>query len=309
MSLDRPDERTRREIEAVTLRLLREAGVAEPPVPVGRIVEHLELHRGFYDLQSPSFLDRAKHKIIIHGRKLSEMLRRIKLAAVLLYDEDRIVLDTQLPKIKHDWSTCHEVAHRVLPWHKTYFRGDTAETLAPDWHELLEAEANYGASEIMFCGPLFRQEARDLAPTWASVEQIAKRYGKSKTATLRRFVEHGPDLPMVMLVSTPYWEERPPDQVSRCRHCVPSPEFAQHFSSIQPDALLTLVDRHSQQRIGGPVADFTCALHDDAGRQHEFHVESFFNQHYILSLFTRIPSQRAHRIVVPIGVSLRRAVR
>jgi len=309
VSLDLPDERTRREIEAVALRLLREAGVTEPPVPVGRIVDHLELHRQFYDLQNPSFLDRAKHKIIIHGRRLVEAIRRIKLAAVLLYDEDRIVLDARLPEIKHDWSTCHEVAHRVLPWHKTYFRGDTAQTLAPDWHEVLEAEANYGASELMFCGPSFREDARDVAPTWPNVEVLAKRYGKSKTATLRRFVEHGPDLPMVMLVSTPYWKEKPPDQVNRCRHYVPSRQFAQRFSSIHPDALLELVDGHSQQRTGGPVADFACALHDDDGRQHEFHAVSFFNRYYILSLFARGSGRRVRRIVVPNGVSLRKGIR
>lgn len=309
MSLDLPDERTRSEIEAVALRLLREAGVTEPPVPVGRIVDHLELHRQFYDLQNPSFLDRAKHKIIVHGRKIAEMLQRIRLVAVLLYDEDRIVLDTQLPKIKQDWSTCHEVVHRVLPWHKTYFRGDTAQTLAPDWHELLEAEANYGASELMFCGPLFGREAKDLVPAWPSVEELVRRYGKSKTATLRRFVGHGPDLPMVMLVSTPYWEEKPPDQANRWRHYVPSPQFVQRFSSVEPGALLELIDRHSQQRVGGPVADFSCALHDDEGGQHEFHVESFFNRYYILSLFAEVAGRRVHRIVVPTGVLRRRMAR
>lgn len=309
MSPNLPDDKTRREVEAATWRLLRDAGVTEPPVLVSVIIDHLELHRQFYDLQSPRFLDRAKHRIIVHGRKLAEILHRIRLAAVLLYDEDRIVLDAQLPTIKHDWSTCHEVVHRVLPWHKTYFRGDTAQTLDPDWHELLEAEANYGASELMFCGPVFRREAHDLVPGWSRIEDLAKRYGKSKTATLRRFVEHGPDRPMVTLVSTPYWEEKPSDQANRWRHYVPSPRFAQRFSCAEPDVLLRLVDLHSRQRIGGPVADFTCVLHDDDGCQHEFHAESFFNRHYILSLFVQLESRRIRRILVPHGVSLRRAPR
>jgi hypothetical protein len=293
------DSSTRREIEAVTWRLLRDAGISRPPVPVQVVLDHLDLHRSFYDLQDPSFLDRAKHRIRVRGIWLVDLIRRISLQAVLLYDENRILLDATLPEIKRDWPTCHEVVHRVVPWHKAYFWGDTAQTLDPDWHERLEAEANYGASELMFCGPVFAREALDLLPAWSSVEQLVKRYGKSKTATLRRFVQHGPDHAMAMLVSTPYWEETPPDQDTRSRHYVASSLFAQRLSRIGPEALVTLVDRYSQQRRGGPVADFVCPLEDDNGDAHEFHAESFYNGHYILTLFVEVPNRQARRIIVP----------
>jgi len=299
MAGDPLDSHTRKEIEVVAWRLLRDAGISAPPVSVPAVVAHLDLYRDFYDLQDPSFLDRVKHRALIHGRRLVDIIHKVSLQAVLLYDEDRIVLDAALPPIKHDWSTCHEVTHRALRWHKEYFRADTAQTLAPDWHERLEAEANYGASELMFCGPVFAREARDLLPAWSSLEELVKRYGKSKTATLRRFVQHGPDRAMAMLVSTPYWEETPPDQNARSRHYVPSSLFAQRFSGIGPEALVTLVDRYSEQRRGGPVADFVCPLEDDSGDAHEFRGESFYNRHYILTLFVEVPNRPARRIIVP----------
>ncbi|MBN1460002.1 MAG: hypothetical protein JXA57_10715 [Armatimonadetes bacterium] len=283
----------------VTWRLLRDAGISSPPVPVQAVVDHLDLHRSFYDLKDPSFVDRAKHRVRVHGMRIVDIIRRISLQAVLLFDENRIVLDITLPELKRDWPTCHEVVHRVVPWHKAYFMGDTAQTLNPDWHERLEAEANYGASELMFCGPVFGREARDLPPQWSSVEELVKRYGKSKTATLRRFVQHGPDSAMVMLVSTPYWEETPPDQEARSRHCVPSGLFAQRFSRVGPEELVALVDRYSQQRRGGPVADFVCPLEDDNGDAHDFRGESFYNRHYILTLFAEMPNRRSRRIIVP----------
>ena len=97
------DASTRKEIEKVTWAVLREAGITVPPVNVPTIVKHLDLYRRFYNLQNPTFLQRTKHKIILHGRRLIDIVGRVKLVAVLLFDEDQIVLDTGLPEIKHDW--------------------------------------------------------------------------------------------------------------------------------------------------------------------------------------------------------------
>ncbi len=80
--------------------------------------------------------------------------------------------------------------------------------------------ANYAASTLMFCGPVFTTEAKDTKPEWASIEGLKKRYRKSYSTTLRRYVQFGPDCPIAMLVITPLWMERPPDQEGRCRHFV-----------------------------------------------------------------------------------------
>ncbi|MFA4987911.1 MAG: ImmA/IrrE family metallo-endopeptidase [Candidatus Brocadiia bacterium] len=298
------DSGTRREIEKIAWALLRETELTSPPVNVPRIISHVKLHCEFYSLQNPTVFDHTKHKIIVYGQRLVGLLGKIKLVAVLLYDENRIVLDTTLPTIKHDWSTCHEIGHKIIPWHKTYFRGDTAQTLNPAWHEQLEAEANGVASELMFCGPVFSQEAHDVEPTWERFEELHRRYGKSMTATLRRFVERGPDRVMAMLVSTPAWKEKPEDQPERWRHFTGSPRFEAMFSEVTPQELLAQVDLHSARRRGGPIAEFLFSADDDNGEPHEFRARSFYNHHYILTLFVEVGQLSAHRIIVPGNVAL-----
>lgn len=48
---------------------LREAAISGPPSKTAPILEHLELSRDFYNLQDPGFLDKAKYKIRVNGRK------------------------------------------------------------------------------------------------------------------------------------------------------------------------------------------------------------------------------------------------
>lgn len=213
-------------------------------------------------------------------------MRAVKLDALLLYDQEKIVLDQSLPEVKHDWATSHELMHRLLEWHRPYFYGDTAQTLDPAWQKLLEGEANYGASALMFCGQVFTDEARDVTPEWASIRSLSKRNRKSLTATLRRFVEHGPKCPMAGLISTASWQKKREGQVERWRYFFMSPEFRKPFKLVDANQLLDVVDANIVRRRGGPVGDYTICLRDDDGQPHEFRAESFSNTHNILTLFT-----------------------
>ncbi len=297
------DDATRREIDKASWKALREAGIFQPPVRIETLLAHLRLYREFYDLEDPGFLDRAKHRIRIHGRRLVDILRKVRLAAVLLYDDRRIVVDLKLPSIKRDFPSFHEVAHRIFVWHRPFFYGDTAQTLDPDWHEQLEAEANYGASSLMFCGPVFTREALDTTAKWLSIVALKKRYGKSYVTTLRRYVEHTHDHSMAMLVSTPHWEGKPSDQAERWRHFVGSKRFAAEFASVTASDVLEAVDGNCVQCRGGLVADFTYCLKDENGDLHEFHAESFYNRHYILTLFVEVRRLGTNPIVVPQSVN------
>ena len=136
---------------------------------------------------------------------------------------------------------------------------------------------------------------------------LVARCGKSMTATLRRFVTHGPDRIMAMMVSTPWWEQKPDDQPNRWRHFAGSRLFEAFFSNLLPEQLLSEVDAHSQRRSGGPVAEFACCVDDNDGQPHEFYVESFYNRHDILTLFVEIRQRSARRIVVPTSVTLGRS--
>jgi len=278
------DDSTRRGIDRVAWGLLREAGITQPPVRIRRILAHLELDRGYYDLSDPGLLRRFWHKVKVTGHKLVEVLDKINLAGVWLPDEQRILVDSSLPEPKRKWASFHDTCHRVLPWHREFFLGDTAQTLDPAYQEMLESEANYAASTLMFCGPVFTREALDTSPEWDSVAQLKQRYDSSFVTTSRRYVEHSHDLSMLMVVSTPHWEEKPQDQPERCRHFVPSPRFRREFSGVTWPEVLRKIDANTVRRSGGPLGTFVLLLCDDNGDFHQFRAESFFNSYYVLTL-------------------------
>ena len=293
------DRSTRAEIERIAAATLGDAGLTEPPLSVEQLLQHVQLHRDYYDLANPGFLDRAKHKLRIQGHKLVDIINKVRLQAVLLIDENRICIDHELPKIKHPWASCHETGHRLLPWHKPFFFGDTAQTLDPAYQADLEAEANYAAGRLLFLGDRFTQDARVVVPTIESVKSLAKRYRASLTTTLRRYVEQGPDLAMAMLVSTPLWAQQPDDQEHRWRHFVPSERFSRLFPDSSAESLRVAVDSHASYKKGGTVAEFRLGLVDARSDRHEVRAWSFNNQHYLLTLFVEERRVTETRVVIP----------
>ena len=97
------NDQIRRAIDNIAWKTLREADLDEPPVTIERVLKHLDLHRDFYDLKEPSFLDKIKHKVKVRGKSIVDIIKKIDLRAVLFYDEDRIVIDSKLPKLRQDW--------------------------------------------------------------------------------------------------------------------------------------------------------------------------------------------------------------
>jgi hypothetical protein len=300
------DDATRKYLDDIVWRVLRDAGIRQPPVHVEVLLEHLRLHRAFYDLEDPGFLDKAWHRFTIGKHRLIDFVRnKMGLKAALFFDARKVVIDDTLPAPKQEFAGFHEVSHDVIPHHKTYFQGDTAQTLDPDFQEMLEAEANYTASALMFCGPVFTTAARDTAPGWAAINALRPQFGnKSIVTTVRRYVGHGPDHPMLMLVSTPPWKECPSDQINPWRHFVPSGAFKRQFSRVTPRDVLTRLDVQAQHRRGGPVANFTLTLDDDNNIAHEFHAESFFNTHDLVTLFTHLRQLTTTWIVAPAPIRL-----
>ena len=278
------DDSTKREIDKVVSRTLKEASMREPPFQINDLLEFLEVDRHFYDLEDPGLLRRIWHKVRVKGRILSKIKDKIKLAAVWLPDRDRIYVDSSLPAPKQEWASFHDSTHSVLKWHRPFFLGDTAQTLDPDFQKALEAEANYGASALMFGGKAFTKEALDTRPEWESVDSLRKRYNKSYVTTLRRYVQFSHDIPMALVISSPWWMERPNDQAHRCRHFIGSGLFRTRFACVTRNVLLGAIDDNTRQRIGGPVGAFGIGLPDVNGDLHEFYAESFFNRHYILTL-------------------------
>jgi hypothetical protein len=106
---------------------------------------------------------------------------------------------------------------------------------------------------------------------------------------LRRYVEQGPDSTLAGIVSTAHWDLKPADQESRCRHFVRSPQFTRLFPDIIGEDLRTTIDVNTSVRRGGPVGIFEMTL-DSAttSSSYVFAGESFYNSHYVLTLFTPV---------------------
>jgi len=278
------NDQTRKEIDKNISRVLNDAGIKKPPVIIEDVLACLELNRDFYDLDDPSLLQRVFHKIKVGGVKLKQLKEKINLSAIWMPDKKVILVDKSLPAIKQDWASFHDTTHTILKWHKPFFLGDTAQTLDPDFQEMLESEANYGASALMFGGKIFTKEGLDTSPEWSSIETLKKRYKKSWVTTLRRYVEFTHDIPMIMMVSTPLWLDIPIEQTHPWRHIVFSPSYYLKFKSLNPESFYDLVNSNIAKRRGGIVGDFEFYITDMTGRRCDFRAECFFNTHYVITM-------------------------
>jgi len=252
------------------------------------LLEYLEVNRDFLDLEDPNLLQRFWHKVKIGQEKLIKVIKKIKLAAVWLPDQEQIMIHSTLPKQKQEWASFHDTTHTLLKWHRPYFLGDTAQTLDPDFQEQLENEANYGASALMFGGVVFTKDALDTKPDWSSIDLLSKKYKKSLVTTLRRYVQFSHNIPMAMMVSTPWWKEFQKGQEHPWRHFIPSRRFEIEFSHVTPSEIHEQIRSNVRYRSGGQVGDFDFCVIDIKGEGHVFHATSFYNQHDLLTLIVHI---------------------
>jgi Zn-dependent peptidase ImmA (M78 family) len=200
------DEFTSKDIDERVEKIIREIGIKEPPLNLEDVLGFLDLHRGYYDLNNPNLIQEVTHRLKIGAFKIKDILGKIDLRGLWYPDEKKILIDENIPELKKRWVSSHEIGHRIVPWHKDFIFGDTAETLDPDYHEQLEAEANYAASSLLFLASRFTEEARDYNPNLKSVQKLSKIYGNTQTMTLRRFVQFSQNIPMVAVVSKPHWK-------------------------------------------------------------------------------------------------------
>lgn len=280
------DFRTARDIDKKVEKILKDMGIKEPPLNVKDVLDHLKIYKNYYDLDDPSLIKEFKHKIQIGGKKAKDLLGKINLRGLCFLEENRILLDTNTPQTKEKWVTAHEIIHQITPTHYQIL-GDTAETLDPDYHEMIEAEANYGASTLIFMKDHFIKEALDYSPSIQSIEMLKKRYQNSITSTFRRYIENYKVKPIAGVVSTPVWQEPYKTSVERCRYYIKSPEYASKFSNISLEELMSIIDDEMPQRIGGPLGKINKSLLDIYGNLHEFGFESFFNRYDILTLIVK----------------------
>jgi len=285
---------TRTEIEAQISKVLRGLGNPEPPLHLDDVRLLLSLDRNYYSSLDDSALRESVSRLKVAGQQvisrptlLLEAIRKLSLRALYLPDKRRILIDADLPILKHRWNEAHEIGHSVIPWHQGLM-GDDELTLTPSCHYKIEAEANFAAGQLLFFGARFLEEAKSLQPGFQAVTSLTKIFGNTKTSTLWRYVEQvGAELPLFGMISChPHVLRRDDsfDPENPCRHLVQSNAFVARFGSPSEKTLFAKVATHCGAQQGGFIGEDDIVLQDLNGVDHLFHFETFFNRYDALTL-------------------------
>jgi hypothetical protein len=226
------DVATLAEIKQHVNRALKDSGaVGVFPTPVSRIIAAANLSvDGAVSLDDGFFakLYRAGAKV---RRAVSKVLGVLDVKARLIY------LDRTIHKTRQAFVSLHETGHECLPWQRdTYaFLEDCEQSLDLDLKEQFEREANVFASEVMFQGDLLRTEADRLPFEIQTAINLAKQFGASLYATLRRYVSTAPQPCVLIVYEAPAWVAGQ-GYGAALRRVIASTAFLEQFGEVQwPD--------------------------------------------------------------------------
>jgi hypothetical protein len=138
----------------------------------------------------------------------------------------------------------------------------------------------------LFLQDQFREFVSGSEPTFELIRSATKRYGNTMTSTLWRLVE-ALDTPALGVVGPhPRGNDAADGETQECRYFIRSRTFIERFGSVTEQAACALLNANSSFRRGGPIANGDVIFVDDRGEQQSFHLESFYNGHEALTIFT-----------------------
>ena len=277
--------RTQERIDERVERLLNRLGNPEPPLKLEHVRDALNLDRAYFQKDDPSLMDDVISMLRVAGKQVLrrptlfiDAVKKFDLRAFYLPDEKRILMDKDLHKLKFRWIEAHEVGHSLLPWHEGAMLGDDKQTLRPNCHEQMEAEANFAAARLLFLRDRFAIEARYYAPSLEAVKALQPRFDNTLTTTFWRCVEiWGASTPIIGLVTGhphPIKREADFDPKETCSHFVQSPAFASGFKGCDEIDVFNMVVDYCSAARGGRLGGADIILHDDNGDPHVFTFET-----------------------------------
>lgn len=276
-------------------RLLRDLGNPKPPLRLEEVRALQKLDLTYYSKSDLDLLDEMAHRakmagntILSSAKRMVDVVDQFGLRGLLMLKENekQIFIDNDVEKLKRRFIIAHEITHDLLPWHRSLLLGDNEATLSPSCHYAMEAEANYGARQLIFLGDRFRKEASDHEFNWATITQFHKSYGNTLTTTLWQMVcERNPSQPAFGLIS------RHPYHKDICKkagdgnvaYFPRSRALVQHFPTLNDEIAYAAVVEHASHRKTGPIGEGESIFSDGNGDRHVFNIFSFSNGYDLLT--------------------------
>lgn len=190
-------EQKQKDIDKIVFDTLMASGALGVfPTPIDKVLK-------FADLKVNSGIDLSDvpdHLVARWGFALKRAITKVQ--GALIRNDRVILLDSTLSPLKKNFVKLHEAGHDLLYWQDRLINClDDKETLDPDTKEQFEAEANYFASAVLFQQELFNDKLKTLPLDVASGMALAKEFGASIHAALRRYVDHNPKRCMLLILN------------------------------------------------------------------------------------------------------------
>lgn len=272
------------------------------PTPVDRILEAAKVSVVPIALDE-GYLTRLRRTAESAGKALLSAISKVW--GVFDPKARMAFIDPETPKEKLPFLKLHEGGHAVLPWQSIFgLFEDCRKTLDPDVKAQFEREANVFASDVLFQLDHFANDARDLAFGIKAPLALAKRYGASVYATIRRYVWCSDRICAVVVLNPPELAERV-GHFSQLRRAVASPAFEARFPNFRWPQVVTPDDP-----IGGLVpygrmtGPRTLVLTDADGDRHTFVGEAFKTPHQTFILLLAESTLNRKLIVSFVGLGL-----
>jgi Zn-dependent peptidase ImmA (M78 family) len=189
-------------------RLLREASaIGRFPTPIDDLMAAAKL-----TVVDDEVLDARLLRHFINKAKAGVSAIKSALSKVLgLFEaNDRfVVIDRNAPKPRIPFIKLHEAGHGSMPHQSKLYRimNDCEKTLEPEIADLFEREANVFASEVLFQGETFSEEAHGQSFGIQVPIKLAKKYGGSNYSTFRRYIATSPHVSCVVVLEQPVYAD------------------------------------------------------------------------------------------------------
>lgn len=206
------------------------------PTPVDKIIQYCELSLS----NNNDFHDIPHNYVAKNVDAFKRMMKKVLGA----FDREKkeIYINPSLPEVKKNFIKLHETGHDVLPWQKDVRYFDNEFTLSADVQEMFEAEANYFASTALFQQNRFQDEIKKLPLEIGSPMALAKKFGASNHAAIRRYVETNHKRCALLVLEKEKENKDPLQMCCSLRNYFQSSSFTKNFGNIKWTETLSIED-------------------------------------------------------------------